>query len=189
MKNMRTNYTSANQYLQQVTGSDTETQDFVSFYTVLISAGLAGRDAYQLTAAEFAQLAPLMTHNSSVSGNVKVLDHIMNGVYHPLKVGTGAGSRPSERTEEESTPLVLNPGLSVFPNPFSDEVRFVAPEGTLVTELRIMDVSGRLLFEKKQAAESAVWQSNDAPEGILFYRCGLSSGETIYGKLFHGKKQ
>ncbi len=184
------NFTTATQYLQQITGSDTETQDFIAFYTVLINAGLTGRDAYQLTAAEFAQLAPLMTHHSSVSGNVMALDHILNGVYHPLKVGTGAGSRPSERTEEESTPLVLNPGLSVFPNPFSDEVQFLAPEGLWVTELRIMDVSGKLLFEKNQISTSAfIWQSKDTPEGILFYQCRLSDGTITYGKLLHSKKQ
>ncbi|MFN0215631.1 MAG: T9SS type A sorting domain-containing protein, partial [Saprospiraceae bacterium] len=183
------NFTSANQYLQQVTGSDTETQDFVTFYTVLINAGLAGRDAYQLTAAEFTQLAPLMTHHSSVSGNVMALDHILNGVYHPLKVVMGTGGRPRERTEEEGTPLALISELSVFPNPFSDEVQFLAPEGLMVTELRIMDVSGKLLFETNQAIESAVWRSKDAPEGILFFRCSLSNGEIVYGKLFHSKKQ
>ncbi|MDO8366651.1 MAG: T9SS type A sorting domain-containing protein [Saprospiraceae bacterium] len=184
------NFSSANQYLQQVTGSDTETQDFVTFYTVLINAGLAGRDAYQLTAAEFAQLAPLMTHNSSASGNVKALDHILNGVYHPLKVLTGTGGRPSARTEEESTPLWLNSGLSVFPNPFSDEVQFLAPEGNLITELRIMDVAGRLIFFKNQISTSEfTWQSKDTPDGILFYQCRLSDGTITYGKLLHSKKQ
>lgn len=183
------NFTTANQYLQQVTESDTETQDFVSFYTVLINAGLAGRDAYQLTAAEFAQLAPLMTHHSSVSGNVMALDHILNGVYHPLKVEAGTGGRPSVRTEEENVTTTLTSGLSVFPNPFSDEVQFLAPEGLMVTELRIMDVSGKLLFEKNQILVSEfTWQSKDTPEGILFYQCRLSDGAVTYGKLLHSKK-
>ena len=184
------NFTTANQYLQQVTGSDTETQDFVSFYTVLINAGLAGRDAYQLTAAEFAQLAPLMTHNSSVSGSVMALDHILNGVYHPLKVVTGTGGRPNARTEEEGTPFVLSSRLFVFPNPFSDDVQFVAPEGIFVMELRIMDISGRLIFEKNQiSASEFIWQPKDISEGILFYQCRLSDGAVTYGKLLHSKKQ
>lgn len=183
------NYTTAQQYLQQVTGADTETQDFVAYYTALINAGLAGRDAYHLSASEFAQLAPLMTHNASVSENVKTLDHILNGVYHPLEAETGTGNRPIGRSEEPKD--VSLSGFTVYPNPFSDEVNFIAPNGVFITALTITDISGKVVFERKYASNEqyAIWQASGIAEGILFYQCRISSGKIVHGKLIYGKKK
>ncbi len=182
-------YTNAQQYLQQVTGADTETQDFVAYYTVLINGGLAGRDAYHLTSAEFGQLAPLMTHSTTVADQVKVLDHIVNGVYYPLKVDAGYGNRPGERSETEGSIAVSTSGVSVFPNPFSNEVRFVAPDGLLIDGISIMDISGRLLFERNQLSDSEfTWQPEGIPQGMLFYQCRLSNREVTHGKILYNKK-
>jgi len=184
------NYNTAQQYLQQVTGSSTETQDFIAYYTVLINAGLAGRDAYHLTAAEFAQLSPLMVHNSTVAEQVKVLDHILNGVYHPLEAEGSTGGRPGERSEENKTAIVETE-LTVFPNPFSNEVRFVAPAGASVKALVITDISGKIVFERKYTTGESlvVWQAVNIAKGILLYSCSISTGETVHGKLLHIKKQ
>ena len=172
-----------------MTGADTETQDFIQYYTVLINAGLAGRDAYQLTAAEFDQLAPLMTHNTSVSENVKSLDHLLNGVYHPLLVEPDTAGRPGERSEDISLVLVEQSGLMVFPNPFSNEVRFVAPDGTYVTSLMVTDISGKVVFEQEfQSDKSVMWQTSTHADGIFFYRCRLSNGDIAHGKLIQNKR-
>jgi hypothetical protein len=185
------NYATAQQYLQQVTGSGTETQDFISYYTVLINAGLAGRDAYHLTAGEFAQLAPLMTHNSTVAENVKVLDHILNGVYHPLEAEAGNGNRSSGRSEEQAKMDASLSELTVYPNPFNNEVNFVAPNGVSVIALTITDISGKVVFEQRDTSNKqyAAWQANGIPEGILFYKCRLSTGEVVHGKLLYSKKR
>ncbi len=184
------NYTTAQQYLQQVSGATTETQDFIAYYTILISAGLAGRDAYHLTATEFSQLSPLMTHATTMAEQVKVLDHILNGVYHPLHAELGAGNRSGENSENADVPIV-SMGLSVSPNPFSNEVRFVATEGVSVMALTITDISGKVIFERKFASSEPmiIWSASNLSDGILFYRCTLSNGLTAHGKLLYSKKQ
>ena len=179
------------QYLQQVTGADTESRDFVRYYTALSNAGLSGRDVYHLTAAEFAQLAPLMAHSSPVADQVKVLDHILNGVYHPLEAEPSSGNRSSESLEDEAFTLDKPSRLSVFPNPFSNEVHFVAPDGRVITQLTVSDISGKLLFERNYVAgeQSIIWQSDSIADGILLYSCQLSDGVIEHGKLIHSKKK
>ncbi|MFN0215913.1 MAG: hypothetical protein ACKVT2_16765 [Saprospiraceae bacterium] len=185
------NYSTAQQYLQQVTGATTEIQDFISYYTVLINAGLAGRDAYHLTATEFGQLAPLMTHNSTVAENVKVLDHILNGVYHPLEAESGTGGRPGGERSEENINTLTKEGLRVLPNPFEDEVRFFAPEGTVVETLSIVDVSGKTVYSQKLGDGQPMLVLNTAsmPQGVLFYQCQISNGRTLHGKIIHNSKK
>ncbi|MDX1913438.1 MAG: T9SS type A sorting domain-containing protein [Saprospiraceae bacterium] len=185
------NYTQAQQYLQQVTGATTETQDFIAYYTVIINAGLAGRDAYHLTAAEFAQLAPLMTHQSSVAENVKVLDHILNGVYHPLEAAAVTGGRPGSARAEASEEMPTKEGLRVQPNPFDSEVRFFAPEGTNIRHLRLVDISGKQIFQQAFGESQPVLVLNTAalPQGVLFYECRLSDGSRLYGKIVHQTKR
>jgi hypothetical protein len=184
------NYTQALQYLQQVTGATTEVQDFIAYYTVLINAGLGGRDAYQLTAAEFAQLAPLMTHQSSVAENVKILDHVLNGVYHPLEAEAGTGGRGGERSEA-SEEVPAKEGLRVQPNPFESEVGFFAPDGSLIQHLRLTDLSGKQVFQQSPGEGLPVMFLNTAalPQGVLFYECGLSDGRRLYGKIVHQRNR
>ena len=185
------NYSTAQQYLQQVTGATTEIQDFIFYYTVLINAGLAGRDAYHLTAAEFAQLAPLMTHTSTVVEQIKVLDHILNGVYHPLVAESGIGGRPSGDRSDETVDDLTNERLGVLPNPFESEVRFIAPEGTVIKTLSIVDVSGKTIYSQKLGDGSSMLLLNTAsmPQGLLFYQCQLSDGKTLRGKIIHQSKK
>ncbi|MDO8367587.1 MAG: T9SS type A sorting domain-containing protein, partial [Saprospiraceae bacterium] len=177
------NYITAQQYLQQITGASTETLDFIAYYTVLINAGLAGRDAYHLTTAEFAQIAPLMTHNSTVAVNAKVLDHVLNGVYHPLEAESGTGGRPGGERSAETDETLTSEGLRVQPNPFESEVRFFAPEGTVIKTLSIIDVSGRVVYSERFGEGQSMLMVNTAsmPQGVLFYQCQLSGGETLHG--------
>ncbi len=184
------NYSAAQQFLQQVSGASAEDQDFIAYYSVLINAGLAGRDAYHLTASEFAQLAPLMTHSSTVADHVKVLDHVLNGIYHPLSAKPETGARPGNRDEPSTAPMVSK-NLSVFPNPFSQDLRFVASDGVSITGLTITDISGKAIYARtfKDTETSVNWQPNSIADGVLLYRCILSNGETVHGKLLHSKKQ
>ena len=175
------NYSEAQTRLQQVGGTDTETADFVQYYSVLISAGLAGRDPYHLSDSEFQQVADLMTHSSTVSENVRVLDHILNGRYHPLaadETEEGARSEPPSRQND----LALK-SLQVFPNPFLGRVQFVAPGNTEITGLTITDISGKVVFEHKQVNTTLLWTSKSHHSGIYLYTCTLSNGEILQGKL------
>src|SRR5262249_17665465 len=79
-------YETAEDYLGDIDEIDDESEDFVDYYSVLICAGKDGRDAYHLTALEFASLESLMDHTTSIADQVRVLDHVLNGVYHPLAV-------------------------------------------------------------------------------------------------------
>ncbi len=184
------NFSAAQQYLQQVSGASAETQDFIAYYAVLVNAGLAGRDAYHLTSSEFAQLAPLMANSSTVADQVKVLDHVLNGVYHPLSAESENSGRTGNR-EGDASSLSQSKKLLVFPNPFSEALRFAAPEGLSISMLTITDISGKHLYEQRfRKSESLVnWQPNDVPAGILLYRCVLSDGESVHGKLLYTKNQ
>jgi len=185
------NYSMAQQYLQQLPVVTPEMQDFVQFYSVLINAGLAGRDAYHLTTSEFGQLAPLMANNSAVSDQVKVLDHLLNGVYHPLAVEPNTAFRPGERTATETVSTFAIPKLLVFPNPFGDVVSFVPADGVFVTGLAITEISGKVVFEQANIQIDApiLWQPKSISDGVLFYRCTLSNGETMHGKLYYSKNR
>ncbi|MFN0215915.1 MAG: T9SS type A sorting domain-containing protein [Saprospiraceae bacterium] len=163
----------------------------IAYYSVLINAGIAGRDAYHLTAAEFAQLALLMTHNSTVAENVKVLDHILNGVYHPLEAESGTGGRPGGERSGETTDALKTDGLRVLPNPFESEVRFFAPEGTVIKVLSIVDVSGKTVYSQKlrEGQPMLLVNTDPMPQGVLFYQCQISDGKTLWGKIIHNSKR
>ncbi len=183
-------YTMAQQYLQQLPVATPEMQDFVQFYSVLINAGLAGRDAYHLTPSEFGLLAPLMANNSAVSDQVKVLDHLLNGVYHPLSVELNTAGRPDDRTAEIVDPHLVD-RMVVMPNPFSDEIRFVAPVDKKITSICMMDISGRSLVSQKYELGEAIvlLHAGSMSEGVLFYTCQLSDGQTMHGKVIHSGKK
>jgi len=150
-----------------------------------------GRGTYHLTASEFDQLAPLMANNSAIADQVKVLDHLLNGVYHPLAVEPNTAFRPGERSTTEAVSTLATSKLSVFPNPFGDVVSFVPADGIFVTGLTITEISGKVVFEQANTQIDApiLWQPKSVSDGVLFHRCTLSNGETIHGKLLYSKNR
>lgn len=182
------NYSEAQTWLQQVSGTDAETQDFIQLYTMLIDAGLAGRDVYHLTAQDFASVSGQLPHTTATSEQVRALDHILNGRYHPLQAETSGGERSVSRPggEEAKAPASA---LRVYPNPFNDFVRFEAPAGTTIVSLRITDIFGKSVHEwNDMAGEQALnWQAKPTTEGVFLYQCRLSNGETMQGKLLQLK--
>jgi hypothetical protein len=160
----------------------------VAYYTVLINAGLAGRDVYHLTAQDFTSVSGQLTHTTATSEQVRALDHILNGIYHPLQAETSGGERNANRpaSEEAKNPASA---FTVYPNPFSDFVQFNAPVGTTIISLRVTDISGTEVFDWNDAAGEPVlnWQTKAATEGIFLYQCRLSNGETVQGKLLRLK--
>lgn len=178
------NYSEAQTWLQQVSGTDAETQDFVQLYTMLINAGLAGRDAYHLTAQDFASVSGQLTHTTAASEQVRALDHILNRQYHLLQAESSEGERSANLpiSEEAKEPASA---LTVYPNPFNDLVRFEAPAGTTIIGLRISDISGKAVFDWSDTAGQRTlnWQTKAVMEGVFLYHCRLSNGETVQGKL------
>lgn len=188
--NTVSNYAEAQTWLQQVSGTDAETQDFIQLYTMLIDAGLAGRDVYHLTAQDFASVSGQLPHTTATSEQVRALDHILNGRYHPLQAETSGGERSVSRPggEEAKAPASA---LRVYPNPFNDFVRFEAPAGTTIVSLRITDIFGKSVHEwNDMAGEQALnWQAKPTTEGVFLYQCRLSNGETVRGKLLQLKSR
>ncbi|MBL7827645.1 MAG: hypothetical protein JNJ57_13510 [Saprospiraceae bacterium] len=181
------NNSTALQLLQQVNGSTTEVMDFLLYYNVLANAALAGRNPYNLTQTEFSTLAPLMTHNSSVADQVKVIDHVLNGVYHPME---GEPNQQNRSENQDGQPESVTPDLNqviTAPNPFSNEVRFLAPVGTSIISIEIMDLTGKLeysrIFENENSSVS--WKPDGITSQIMVYRCGLSNGKYSTGKLMY----
>ena len=180
------NYSAAQTWRQQVSGSDAESQDFIQLYTMLINAGLAGRDLYHLTALDFAAVSGQLTHTTAGSEQVRVLDHILNRYYHPLRAETSAGGRAGDQPQgAKEAPAAL----IVYPNPFNDLVQFSAPIGALLTTLRITDISGKTVFEWKSMVGEAIvsWQTKVLTDGVFLYQGRLSNGERVYGKLLQLK--
>lgn len=177
-------YTAAETELGDVDDTDDETADFIALYTVLIDAGKDGRDAYHLNAADFEAIAELMDHNTAAAEQVRVIDHIVNGNYHPLFVEQDE-ARPAEREESGFQGSIPAAGILVSPNPFIKTVRFTAPTGAGIQYLTISDPHGQVLYRhtSRTGETTMTWKPEKLPQGLYFYTCRLSNGEVQNGKL------
>lgn len=80
---------------------------------------------------------------------------------------------------------------TVFPNPFSAEVHFRAPEGRVIRSVAIFTVTGQLVASLQPVAgqeTEVVWDGKTLPgqpaaSGVFVYRLESNNGEVLVGKL------
>ncbi len=80
----------------------------------------------------------------------------------------------------------LNGGDKIifFPNPFYERVELGFRDEIMIDNLRIYDMYGRLLVERKNIAGKFMWNVSSLSSGIYYYR--IISGKRLYsGKLIH----
>ncbi len=68
-------------------------------------------------------------------------------------------------------------GLLCFPNPVSDELRYVLPEGSTVRYLRIMDPRGRIVLHVP-AADGAI-DTSQIPDGLYQLEVSCADGRVL----------
>ncbi|MEI6411298.1 MAG: T9SS type A sorting domain-containing protein [Bacteroidota bacterium] len=183
------NYASAQSWSQLVSGTDAESVDFIQLYNMLIAAGQNGRDVYHLNAQDFSAVSGQLTHTTAASEQVRVLDHILNKRYHPLHAEMASNGRYEQQQPAEEAKTT--PGsFKVYPNPFSNVIQFVAPDGTNLIALRIYDIAGNTIYDWKEAKGSSTlsWENKRNSEGVYFYQAYLSSGKVMQGKLIQMKQ-
>ena len=87
-------------------------------------------------------------------------------------------------------PQISNPGISIYPNPFNDQISFDFSniESAVQPVLRIFDLYGRLLFEEKGSKDPVLtWSGKDnrglpVPSGLYIYSLDIN-GKRITGKI------
>jgi hypothetical protein len=81
-------------------------------------------------------------------------------------------------TREESLPVSNS---LVFPNPASSQVTFMLPQEQQASQLRIMDITGKLITELPASGETVLdvsaWKS-----GVYFYSLP-GAAQTVRGKF------
>ncbi len=73
-------------------------------------------------------------------------------------------------------------GFMVVPNPASNEVKIILPEGMLVAEVRLYDATGRLRRTLTIREREHIFKVSDLPDGIYFLKTGVGD-EAFQAKL------
>ncbi len=136
-----------------------------------------------LSADERIRLTDIADQETVIASNIakSLLSETTNA--HDLKLcyDPGIWGGASEYKQKQAT-VYPTDKIRVYPNPSDQTVVFgILSENTVV---QIIDVKGRLLWQKEaDRAERLVWNNSGHPEGIYFYRI-LSNGASIQdGKL------
>ncbi len=174
-------YGDAQQRLNQVTGNDAETQDLLTYYGVLVNAGIAGRDIWHLNSSEQNQAFALAAHDTYAGGLAQALQHYYQGEYVPLV----AKRLPVGNRSSSSSPLLAEQ-IKVFPNPFSQGITFEAGQSALIWQVVVRDATGKVVFEAVESSSGVpqvVWQPRNIPAGMYFYEAVDAQGKVYHGKL------
>ncbi|WP_298152715.1 T9SS type A sorting domain-containing protein [Flavobacterium sp.] len=75
----------------------------------------------------------------------------------------------------------LSPNISIYPNPFKDDITIYTAGGSLKT-FQLFDMHGKLVFEKPINGDENIVSPNVSP-GIYFYEIERANGKKISGKI------
>ena len=79
--------------------------------------------------------------------------------------------------------IELNQQTKVFPNPTNDFFTIELSENQYSENLRIVDVTGRIIYESVEKSNQIKVVSSDWTKGIYFYQIRLENGILVNGKI------
>jgi len=176
-----------------LTTNDSRSPDeFHTFYSTIINAGLDGRDISQLTEAEYSNINSLIASETAISEKAKAIDYLVNGTEHPLVpqefIIEDVDRRESKEVNKEITTDIIKSQITVFPNPFNQTVTFDLGNTTSIkpTEIIVTNISGREVWRYRISNENQVeWTPNNLEKGLYFYLIRMTDGSTEEGKVIH----
>ena len=71
----------------------------------------------------------------------------------------------------------------VYPNPSTGSYIVELPEGQTQAQMRVVDTSGKLVYQKELSQTKTQIVMNDLPSGMYIINIQLNNGKTVYGKL------
>lgn len=92
---------------------------------------------------------------------------------------------PAFKVEQSNmgTNEVNPPGLAVYPNPFTNEIKIKLPEYIKGNyDFKVSDITGKTIYRKNQNERSFVWNGSSLPKGIYILSIE-SNGKTIAKKV------
>ncbi len=66
-------------------------------------------------------------------------------------------------------------GLTIYPNPFSEKIRFLTKGSIIIEEVRILDALGRVLLVDKDLERQFI-ETTDLPQGFYFIELSYNNG-------------
>lgn len=177
-------YANANELLQSMTLEGTENVAFKNYYNLMLSARLAGRDIYNLTDEEWDAIALLSTSGTSAGETAKGLLTLVKGQRFDAyverdnnqlsgkRLPTAIGSSVQEKESDN---------LLVFPNPTQNKLEIKYASNQLMNNgyIRIVDITGKLVFDKKIKNMQGSIELNDLDWGNGMYFVELIVNDVI----------